>query len=1186
MSGTKPGIGAEREGIIDENAKLKVIMQKLKSEVAFHRAEFLKIESELKHKEKLIDDLLQINRKDSGSGLNMSINYTSSPNSNNSISKVKEYNLILSLKKNLKDFQAQSKLKEEELVKIKKQIKLTKMNELLVENKTINEELKKIKDLYDTNLMNNFLSEKNSKEFQLLQSTIARQQSLVESLQEHNNKLLDENKKQAEKITLYKDKCNKLREEMKEKISELDGLKKTLENFEKLEKESKYEELHKLVQERETKIQKKKEKSQTLKKELKERLTYIDELKKQVEDVAKMTTVIEESKLKISRKKERSSKLKQEFKIKQEELLKIQNEFNEMNRVSVDLNKDDEEAKEFLVGYLQSRVTELTKESSYYKILSQKREKLLNEVKSSLPNLSHADLLAYIKDKDIIVELQTRLELLNMQIEEKEKEIQGLKDKIVQMENNIDVNVNIMPTEDINNQNGGEDTMTNQLSEEQFNEMTYILIKNFEAKNIDIKIAQGQMFNDEILSDAANLTEKIADKIIGVLKNSNQANKEELVKYLKYFFAHYGINLETIRDQFISVFENISTYPKETCDEMDQILRNFLMPHKEELTNLLRDRDPDGTGFITFFHLRRILQTLEILLEAELVEYFIYRLKCFDDAHASFRDLKYEYIAELLNVEKQIVEVVRRQSNTSSVVMLPDKEYKAKSEALLAKIAAFLFSYEKSIKGVFHQSFIIQEKECSYNAMYLKLFLNVLEEEMKIPVDYVDSLCVFNRLKNPHNIFNIEVIDVDKLSEEMVHYGISENEDNNTQRKEEIFEIENNDGEIIESGNNDAENIESGNIERENIENENIEKENIETENNEREYEFDYDAEEMAKANANILTDEVFAKAKQPEDTNEEAIGTSENKILNYIENFVEENKKEEAVFHKQLSKIAKASKKTSKVNTPKNEEAEIINEEKIIENPQKDQIIIENPLNEETDKNLICLQVNENDNISDIPKAEADKIEILKEDIDSVNMGEVTNQEEDRKDLETIKDKEMKIIENGDNNNCLKRVEPNADIENGVNINRGSVQNPNGVTILNENTNVFQSTHSEDEPDDLNKISLLYEVKQYLRSYGLEFEKVFSAPDLLVFKKGEETCARFLPLLHFLNSLGVVANWDFEPNSIGDVLDSEGCIVMSKFKEAVQCLKVSKEQEIEFSKRYSKELIDGLFSNAINCKK
>ena len=38
----------------------------------------------------------------------------------------------------------------------------------------------------------------------------------------------------------------------------------------------------------------------------------------------------------------------------------------------------------------------------------------------------------------------------------------------------------------------------------------------------------------------------------------------------------------------------------------------------------------------------------------------------------------------------------------------------------------------------------------------------------------------------------------------------------------------------------------------------------------------------MAEANANILTDEVFVKTKQPENTNEEAIGTSENKVFKY----------------------------------------------------------------------------------------------------------------------------------------------------------------------------------------------------------------------------------------------------------------------------------------------------------------
>jgi predicted nucleotide-binding protein (sugar kinase/HSP70/actin superfamily) len=61
-----------------------------------------------------------------------------------------------------------------------------------------------------------------------------------------------------------------------------------------------------------------------------------------------------------------------------------------------------------------------------------------------------------------------------------------------------------------------------------------------------------------------------------VLKNNNQANKEELIRYLKYFFMHYGTNYETIREQFISVFENISVYSKEACELMDQNLKSLI----------------------------------------------------------------------------------------------------------------------------------------------------------------------------------------------------------------------------------------------------------------------------------------------------------------------------------------------------------------------------------------------------------------------------------------------------------------------------------------------------------------------------------------------------------------------------------------------------------------------------------
>ena len=138
-------------------------------------------------------------------------------------------------------------------------------------------------------------------------------------------------------------------------------------------------------------------------------------------------------------------------------------------------------------------------------------------MKNTFPNLPQSDLQNYLKDQDRVVELQTRLEVFNLQIEERDKEIQQLKQKISQMESIIDVNVNIGSSQELN-QNGGDDILgiefSGHMTEEQFSEMTYILIKNFEANNIDIKIAQEQIFNDDIFEDSANLTEKISDKIM------------------------------------------------------------------------------------------------------------------------------------------------------------------------------------------------------------------------------------------------------------------------------------------------------------------------------------------------------------------------------------------------------------------------------------------------------------------------------------------------------------------------------------------------------------------------------------------------------------------------------------------------------------------------------------------------
>lgn len=67
-----------------------------------------------------------------------------------------------------------------------------------------------------------------------------------------------------------------------------------------------------------------------------------------------------------------------------------------------------------------------------------------------------------------------------------------------------------------------------------------------------------------------------------------------------------------------------------------------LKKHIDKLDELINSFDQNNTGLITFQQLRKILDTININLNDELVEYLIYLMKCFtNDENSNLEDLRY-----------------------------------------------------------------------------------------------------------------------------------------------------------------------------------------------------------------------------------------------------------------------------------------------------------------------------------------------------------------------------------------------------------------------------------------------------------------------------------------------------------------------------------------------------------------
>lgn len=205
--------------------------------------------------------------------------------------------------------------------------------------------------------------------------------------------------------------------------------------------------------------------------------------------------------------------------------------------------------------------------------------------------------------------------------------------------------------------------------------------------------------------------------------------------------------------------------------------------------------DRTNRGLITFFDLRKVLQNLSLGIEEHLVEYLIYLMKEYNTDNILLDEMKYGNLIDLLsattdlddtaNLSKMLgesqdspksqrhgnIETKEQKEDDDEVVITMD-QFNEKVDKITSKIAEYLIKQRTTVKELFQDAITmhsINENE-TYEAVPLNSFLGILQK-IQIVIDTLDIYCIFTKLKCSDDQ---ELIDLAKLHEEMLNYGIFE----------------------------------------------------------------------------------------------------------------------------------------------------------------------------------------------------------------------------------------------------------------------------------------------------------------------------------------------------------------------------------------------------------------------------
>ena len=609
----------ETEKLFQETYQIKKLIKQLQKKLDKITKENMKKDRQLSAKENIINDIiyqnnLQFNNDEDTKNNNYNINNSNikynRPNSAMNI-------LCFKIKKEIKKTINEICQEDFKLEKLKKTIYLTKTKELSIESKLYNEQINKINVLLENALQIKEQNDKKANELESLNQNIERQDIIIDNLIKENIELESQQE-------FLNNKLNKLQNDLKIKQEKAK------------------------MNDNELIILSKKNKN----------LSNDKIIQKQL-GVYKMNTMPITLKTLYTGKVSSLKKSINFYKKQNKYLDDVLNKLKEQKKKLIDSNKHlDHKIK------IDSNFIDNTSKLKPY----QRPQTAKGDIKLDPNNIENLRATyKTVRDEELKLEKKAniyyeKLKEINIEYEEKEntkKEEENKPQNQNQLEFGID---ETNPYYTDNEENIPESNI--KFTSQQFNQYTYILFKNFEAKYII-----GQEANNKVISPFSAMTKKNNynrltypstefDEVVEnftkiIMKVLNSENEYNHI-LTKIFIGALLYNSECDINKLIEYFSILFSYTKDYSTEEEKYIEKLKTKYKKETKKLVECitshilNDLTSSQYFSLFKMKDLLDNNEINLKDKYIEFLFYFLKKFDDPEAKLEDLKFSLLNEIV----------------------------------------------------------------------------------------------------------------------------------------------------------------------------------------------------------------------------------------------------------------------------------------------------------------------------------------------------------------------------------------------------------------------------------------------------------------------------------------------------------------------------------------------------------
>ena len=619
-------------------------------------------------------------------------------------------NLFFKIKKEIKKTNIDMKLENDKFEKLKKSMFLTKMNELSIESTLLKEHTKKIKSLLDNALIIKKNNDMKNNEMIKIKENLEKQEKIENNLTTMIIKLEKEEDDLKMKLEMNEFELRNKIKEVNVNINKLVILKKKNENLNK----------DKVIM-NEMYISKNNNGSI-----VQINTVYrnkIKELKKSIKFYERQLKHSDDELIKL---KEKRKKLIETEKIKG---LKINLDIN---------NKEKEQITVIKKGQKEEK-----------KIIKETEEEKINRLREQLRKVKESEKIMEEK----VIKYMNKLRELELIEEEKEKEKE---ENQSQIEFGIDQE-NPFYTEE----EGNSPEISLKFTSSQFNQFTYVLFKNFEAKGIvedESKNKIINIFNEYIQKNNIYIVEYNSDKykevmeeFTKVIMNSLNSNNTYNHTLTNIFISALFYNSECNIKKLIKYFNILFSYTRNYSTEEEKYLNKLRTKYNEQIKklincvkNYIESEESDNKEYFPLLKMKEILDKNDINLKDKYVEFLFYYLKKFDNPDTKLSDLKYDLLKNILPEEKEKDDLENSENNNLN---FPIKDSEIKDNSFNKNIENFGMNSSKKEEKEESNILDIIEKKSNIN-------LTSQKNELKSPTEEDFSKRQKKKKKSPEKKSN------------------------------------------------------------------------------------------------------------------------------------------------------------------------------------------------------------------------------------------------------------------------------------------------------------------------------------------------------------------------------------------------------------------------------------------------